>query len=75
MPGPRGYGWAGCFGAPDLVIHRFERPGQRVRIAAHPKQSEWWLGADSAQNLSLLVALLSQGSDALARKLSPARKR
>jgi hypothetical protein len=75
VAGPPSYGWAGCFGAPDLVVHRFERPGQRVRAAAHPAQSEWRLAADSAENLERLVALLSEGNDALARKLHPARKR
>ncbi len=57
--GPRSYGWA----------HRFERPGQRVRVAAHPKQSEWWLAADSAKSLKRAVELLSKANDALARKL------
>jgi hypothetical protein len=75
VAGPRSYGWAGCFGAPDLVVHRFERPGQRVRVAAHPQQSEWWLAADGAEGLKRLVALLSKANDALARKLRPARQR
>jgi hypothetical protein len=69
--GPRTYGWAGCFGAAGLVVHRFERPGQRVRVAAHPEESEWWLAAESAGSLKRLVELLSKGNDALARKLRP----
>jgi hypothetical protein len=75
VAGPRSYGWAGCFGAPDLVVHRFERPGQRVRVAAHPEESEWWLAADSAESLERLVALLSKANDALARKMRPAMQR
>jgi hypothetical protein len=75
LAGPRSYGWAGCFGGPGLVIHRFERPGQRVRVAAHPKRSEWWLAADSAEGLERLVELLSKGNHALARELRPARQR
>jgi hypothetical protein len=73
VAGPRSSGWAGHFGAPDLVVHRFEQPGQRVRVAAHPKQSEWQLAADSAQSLERLVELLSKGNHALAGKLHPAR--
>jgi hypothetical protein len=53
--GPRNYGWAGCFGATGLVAHRFERPGQRMRVAAHPEESEWWLAAESAGSLKRLV--------------------
>jgi hypothetical protein len=75
MAGPRSHGWAGHFGAPGLVVHRFERPGQRVRVAAHPKQSEWWLAVDSAEGLERLVELLSKANDALARKLRPTRQR
>jgi hypothetical protein len=41
--------WDIAFGAPGLVVHRFERPGQRVRVAAHSEESEWWLAADSAE--------------------------
>jgi hypothetical protein len=73
VAGPRSSGWAGHFGAPDLVVHRFERPGQRVRVAAHPEETEWWLAAESAESLQRLVALLSKADDALARKLRPAR--
>jgi hypothetical protein len=53
-------------------VHRFERPGQRVRVAAHPRESEWWLATDSAESLKRLVELLSKANDALARKLRPA---
>jgi hypothetical protein len=73
VAGPRTHGWAGHFGAPDLVVHRFERPGQRVRVAAHPEETEWWLAAESAESLERLVALLAKANDALARKLRPAR--
>ena len=75
VAGPPSYGWAGCFGAAGLVVHRFERPGQRVRVAAHPEESEWWLAAESAEGLERLVELLSKANDALARKLRPASQR
>ena len=75
VAGPRSYGWAGHFGAADLVVHRFERPSQRVRVAAHPEESEWWLAAESAEGLERLVELLSKANGALARKLRPARAR
>ena len=67
VAGPRSYGWAGRSGAPDLVVHRFERLGQRVRVAAYPEQSEWWLAPDSAKSLERAVELLSKANDALAR--------
>jgi hypothetical protein len=69
--GPTSFGWAGHFGAPGLVVHRFERPGQRVRVAAHPEQSEWSVGADTPERLDELIALLTKGNDELARELRP----
>jgi hypothetical protein len=70
--GPRTCGWAGSFGGPGLTIHRFERPGQRVWVATHPEQTEWWLSADSAASLAALTELLAnanQGNQALVREL------
>jgi hypothetical protein len=72
VAGPPSSGWAGHFGGPGLIVHRFERPGQRVRVTAHQAQGEWLLAADSAGSLDGLVDLLSKGNDALGRKLRPA---
>ena len=72
VAGSRTYGWAGIFGGPGLTIHRFERPGQRVWVATHPKQTEWWLSADSATSLAALTELLAnadQANQALVREL------
>jgi hypothetical protein len=62
--GPRTYGWAGNFGGPGLTIHRFQRPGQRVWVATHPEQTEWWLSADSAASLAALTELLANANQA-----------
>ena len=70
--GPRSYGWAGNFGGPGLTIYRFERPGQRVWVATHPEQTEWWLSAHSAASLAALTELLAnanQANQALVREL------
>ena len=72
VAGPRTYGWAGNFGGPGLTIYRFERPGQRVWVATHPEQTEWWLGADSAASLAALTELLAnanRANQALVREL------
>jgi hypothetical protein len=72
VAGPRTHGWAGNFGGPGLTIHRFQRPGQRVWVATHPEQTEWWLSADSAASLAALTELLAsanQANQALAREL------
>jgi hypothetical protein len=69
VAGPRAFGWAGNFGGPGLTIHRFQRPGQRVWVATHPKQTEWWLRADSAASLAALNDLLASTNQALAREL------
>jgi hypothetical protein len=62
VAGPRTYGWAGGFGGPGLTIYRFQRPGQRVWVATHPEQTEWWLGADSAGSLAALTDLLARAN-------------
>jgi hypothetical protein len=70
--GPRTYGWAGNFGGPGLTIHRFERLGQRVWVATHPEETEWWLSAESAESLAALTDLLASANhanQALAREL------
>lgn len=70
--GPRSYGWVGNFGGPGLTIYRFERPGQRVWVATHPEQTEWWLSAHSAASLAALTELLAnanQANQALVREL------
>ena len=64
VAGPRTHGWAGSFGGPGLTIHRFERPGQRVWVATHPEQTEWWLSADSAGSLAALTELLANANQA-----------
>jgi hypothetical protein len=69
VAGPRTYGWAGSFGGPGLTVHRFERPGQRVWVATHPEQTEWWVRADNAESLTALTDLLASVNQALAREL------
>jgi hypothetical protein len=71
--GPRTYGWAGNFGDPDLTIHRFDRPGQRVWVATHPEQTEWLLSADSAASLAALTDLLARANQALVRQMRQGR--
>jgi hypothetical protein len=72
VAGPRTYGWADCFGGPGLTVYRFERPGQRVWVATHPEQTEWWMSADSAASLAAVIDLLAranQTNQALVREL------